>query len=146
MQVHPALFRAQPMTGALLILLAVCGLAATVVGLIVLMIPLWIGGVIALLAAGAWWAAWWVLSLSVQLTITNKRTVLRRGLLSRSTREVLHDRVQDIQVDQTFLQRVLNTGSIGISSSGESNVEIVADDLPDPVRLREVIDAYREIG
>ncbi len=86
---------------------------------------------------------WWVLKRSVTLIITNRRTTLREGLFARHSREVLHDRVQDIQVTQTFLQRVLHTGSLGISNSGDAGIEIVAHDLPNPVRIRKIIDAYR---
>lgn len=86
---------------------------------------------------------WWILKRSVALVITNKRTTLREGLFSRHSREVLHDRIQDIQVTQTFMQRVLRTGSLGISNSGDAGIEIQADDLPNPVRIRRIIDAYR---
>ncbi|MBX3385088.1 MAG: PH domain-containing protein [Phycisphaeraceae bacterium] len=92
-------------------------------------------------------AVWWVLKRSVALIITNKRTTLREGLFSRNSREVLHDRIQDIQVRQTFLQRILRTGSIGISNAGggggDAGVEIQAHDLPNPLRIRAIIDAYR---
>ena len=58
---------------------------------------------------------------------------------------VLHDRVQDIQITQTFLQRIWNVGRLGVSSSGEAGIEIEAADLPDPVGIRQIIDAYRNV-
>ena len=139
--VHPALFRARPFRALLAWGLVVGGglLAALVSGAGL------IGGG-ALAAAGiVWLVVWWVTTKTIALVITNKRTTLRTGLLSRSTKEILHDRVQDIQVSQTFFDRVCRVGRIGLSSSGEAGVEIEAGDLPNPTRIREVIDAYRNV-
>lgn len=96
--------------------------------------------------SAAWWCVWRIRKLSTRLIITNKRTIARRGFLSKSTREVLHDKVQDIQVRQSFFERLLGVGSLGVSSAGESGVEIEIEGLPNPQYLRAVIDAYREIG
>lgn len=148
MTVHPAMFRARPVAGAVVLGLTLGGIVLIVMGLVPSPATGWgvaVGGFLA--AVGVIWiGVWKVRSATVALTITNKRTVERRGLLSRTTREILHDKVQDLQVSQTFVQRMLKVGSIGVSSAGEAGVEIEVADLPDPVRIREVIDAYREIG
>lgn len=139
--VHPAMLRARPIRGAFAWLLVLGGIT---IGVFVPALG-WIGGGIMSLAGLLWLFVWWVHTRTVALILTNKRTTLRRGILSRQTREVLHDRVQDIQIEQSFLQRVWNVGRLGVSSSGEAGVEIEAADLPDPVGLREIIDAYRNV-
>lgn len=147
---HPAMIRARPVHGAALVLLVVAGAAMLGYGAIVRTQPyamawLWCG--CALLVGGAaWWAVWKVRCMTVSLIITNKRTTERRGILRRQTKEILHDKVQDLQISQSFVQRMAKVGSIGISSAGESGIEIQIDDLTDSVRVREIIDAYREIG
>lgn len=145
LRVHPAMFRARPGRGSLILLLIFGGTALMIFGgPTTVGIGLFAGG--AIVAAGLiWLLVWWVQCRTVTLILTNKRATLRRGILARHTNEVLHDRIQDIQITQTLLQRFWKIGRIGISSSGEAGVEIMADDLPDPVRLREIIDAYRNV-
>jgi membrane protein YdbS with pleckstrin-like domain len=143
-RVHPAMFRARPLRALLAWLLVIGGVVLFFVGAPLAGAGPIVGGV--LVGAGLLWlAVWWVQTRTVALIITNKRTTLRRGILSRETSEMLHDRIQDIQITQSFLQRIWKVGRIGISSSGESGIEIDAQDLPDPVRLREIIDAYRNV-
>ncbi len=145
LRVHPAMFRARPGRGTLILLLIAGGVALMVFGgPATAGIGIFAGGVI--VAAGLLWLlVWWIQCRTVTLILTNKRVTLRRGILARHTNEVLHDRIQDIQITQTLLQRFWKIGRIGISSSGEAGVEIMASDLPDPIRLREVIDAYRNV-
>lgn len=97
---------------------------------------------LAVLSAGflLWW---WVDRFSAALVITTKRTTMHNGILRRSTSEVVHDNIRNVQVDQTFWQRVWKVGKVGISSSGQDGVEIQVNHLPNPNKLREVIDLYR---
>ncbi len=89
-------------------------------------------------------AVWVMFSrLTYSLEVTNKRTVLRHGLLSRSSSEVLHDHVRNIEIDQTFMQRIMRVGKIGVSSSGQDGIEVQMDRIPNPRKIREIIDLYR---
>lgn len=88
---------------------------------------------------------WKIAHLGTRLEITNKRTIARRGLISRATTEVLHDHVRNVQITQSVWQRVLRIGRVGLSSAADDTVEIVMDDLPSPDRIRRVIDLYRPL-
>jgi phage FluMu protein Com len=111
-------------------------------------------------AANAWWYAafvpavvapagimawWWFDRFSAALIITTKRTTMQTGIFNRSTSEVVHDNIRNVQVDQTFWQRVWKCGKLGISSSGQDGVEVQVNHLPNPNRLREIIDLYRPL-
>ncbi len=85
----------------------------------------------------------WFRNLGNRLYITNKRTILRSGFFSKSTTEVMHDHVRNVQVEQSFLNRIFNVGTIGISSSGQDGVEIVAHSVPRPMQVKKTIDLYR---
>lgn len=87
----------------------------------------------------------WVRHIGDRLHITNKRSILRSGFFSKSTTEVLHDHVRNVQVDQTFLNRIFNVGTIGISSSGQDGIEIVARKIARPMHVKETIDLYRPL-
>ena len=92
------------------------------------------------------WLIWYVIHLGERVRITNKRTIYRRGLLSRHTNEVLHNHIRNLQIKQTFVQRVLNVGDIVLDSSaggGEVSAEIRVYHVPRPTALKRVIDQYR---
>ena len=86
---------------------------------------------------------WWLKCKATTLTITNDRTELRKGILSKSVSEVWHQDVRNVQLDQTFFQRIFDVGSIGISSAGQSGLEISVNGIPDPDRVKELIDQHR---
>lgn len=117
---NPSMFRNHPIWFVVSILL----IAAFGVGLLIL-IP------------------WFIESKSKLLTITNKRAILRKGILSKSTTEVWHDNVRNVQLSQSFLQRILGVGKLGISSAGQSGMEIEINGIPDPEQAKSIIDANR---
>jgi len=88
---------------------------------------------------------WWFDRLDASLEITTKRTIMHRGILSKSSSEVVHDNIRNIQISQTFPQRVMKVGKIGISSSGQDGIELQINHLKDPDMLREIIDLYRPL-
>ncbi|MGB7328021.1 MAG: PH domain-containing protein [Rubripirellula sp.] len=86
---------------------------------------------------------WYLRCRSTELTITNLRTRLHRGWLSRSITEVWHRDVRNVQLDQTFFQRILDTGRIGVSSAAQSGIEIDVSGLRGPDKIKDIIDKYR---
>jgi hypothetical protein len=113
---HPAMFRNSPI-GFL-----ICILLIPILGL----------GLLLLLV-------WWLNTLGTTLTVTDRRTILRKGLLSKYTTEVFHKDVRNIQVGQSFLQRIFHVGHIGISSSGQAGIEVEVDGIPAPNRVKEIL-------
>jgi uncharacterized membrane protein YdbT with pleckstrin-like domain len=86
---------------------------------------------------------WWLQCQATTLTVTQERTILRKGLLSKSTTEVWHEDVRNVQISQGLLQRLLGVGTVGISSAGQSGVEILAVGIPEPENVRRIIDRYK---
>lgn len=50
--------------------------------------------------------------------ITNRRVIVKTGLIRRNSLEVLLNKIEGIQVNQGILGRILNYGSITISGTG----------------------------
>lgn len=140
--VRPAMFRAHPLSCLGLWIMVIGGLIAGVV-MLAATPPVGIVLIAAAAVAALVLAVWYVFKFETRLEVTNKRVIMTRGLLSRATSEVPHETIQNIQVTQSFMQRMLNIGTIGVSSAGQSDIEIVFADAPNPYRIREVIDAYR---
>ena len=86
---------------------------------------------------------WWLRCKGTQLTITSERTRLRKGILSKSITEVWHQDVRNVLLNQTFFQRLLGVGSLGISSAGQAGLEISVSGIPDLNRVKELIDRHR---
>ena len=144
LKVNPAMGRGAPFSFALCCLVVV-GAAVGLVALIVTGREAPVTFALGCLLAGA--AAlgliilfiWWLRCRATELTVTTRRTTLRHGLLSKTTTEVRHQDVRVLTVTQTLLQRLTNTGSIAIGSSGEAGVEITATGLPGPQRIADLI-------
>jgi uncharacterized membrane protein YdbT with pleckstrin-like domain len=88
---------------------------------------------------------WWLKTIGTTLIITSKRTTLRRGILSKSTNEILHSDVRNIQTAQSALQRLFGVGTIALSSAGQSDIEIQVAGVPDPEGIKELIDSQRHV-
>jgi len=86
---------------------------------------------------------WYLQCLGSSLRVTNKRSILRSGLFSKHTSDVLHRDVRNIQVSQGIMNRMLGVGSIGISSSGQSDFEIFIKGVEDPYKAKAIIDQVR---
>jgi len=114
-KVSPSMWRTNPILFLLSVALILVG-----VGIVILLI-------------------WWLICKSTRLEVTNKRTIVTKGLLSKATNEVRHSDVRNIQVTQSFLQRILGCGTIAISSAGQSEMEILVTGIPDPQGIAETI-------
>jgi len=158
-KVHPVVFRARPVATVivgLVFLIAVFAMVMSVAGLSVAgysfdetvilgsaSLLTWVCAITMLAIVGV--VGYWIsLSRFTTLTVTNDRTIYQRGLVSRETSEVQHGDVRNIQLDQTFFQRLLRVGDVSISSSGQDELEVVARRLPNPKGIIDLIRANQE--
>lgn len=104
----------------------------------------------ALIGAGVFVASlialgiWKLLALHDRLIITTRRIVDREGLFSKRTSEIMYKDIRNVVVNQSFIDRMLNVGTIAISTSASENgVEIYMEHLAKPHEIKKVIDLYR---
>jgi len=116
---HPSMFGMHPVWFTLGIVLFV-----VVIGIVILLVL-------------------WILTRQASFTVTNKRIILNRGILSKFTNEALHRHIRNVQVSQTFFQRLAGVGSIAISTDTQSEDDIVFAGLQDPQEVRKLIDQWR---
>lgn len=62
----------------------------------------------------------------VKLTILDDRLRYEAGFLSKTTRTMELSKVQDVRVDQTVGQRMLNIGNLSLETAGESSRIVMA--------------------
>jgi len=77
------------------------------------------------------------------LTVTTEKVSMQSGILSRHTNDVFHEDIKNIQVSQSLIQRMLDVGSLAISSAGTGGVEIAIAGIPDPNRVKRIIEEQR---
>jgi uncharacterized membrane protein YdbT with pleckstrin-like domain len=141
--VHPVMFRAHPVW---FLLFSACVLLGIViaVGSEWLAFPwglMWgfvLGGATVLVGAVGLFL-WWIKTRMLTLEITSKRTRSIRGLFAKSTSEVQHDDVRNIQIAQSSYGRLVGVGTLAVSSSGQDDLEIVAKGIPAPNEIAELI-------
>jgi membrane protein YdbS with pleckstrin-like domain len=75
---------------------------------------------------------------TTSFVVTNQRLILRKGVLRRSGREILIDRLTDITYKQTLTDRLLRCGDILLESPGREGREVLVD-LPQPIRIQNEI-------
>lgn len=69
--------------------------------------------------------------------ITNKRVLLKRGLIQRVSLEIFLDRIEGIQVDQSIFGRILNYGTLIIIGTGGTRDPFSY--VPDPLSFRKKV-------
>lgn len=86
----------------------------------------------------------WHFNLSkTRLTIVGNRVLFRTGVMSTRESEIRIQDVRDVEITRTFGQRMRGTGTLSLSTSGESGMEIEISGLAEPERVREIINRLR---
>ncbi|NAZ32027.1 MAG: PH domain-containing protein [Acidilobus sp.] len=71
--------------------------------------------------------------------ITNLRTYVKYGLVSRRVIEVQNEWITDASVSQSFFGRALNYGNVVISTPGRAWGAVAMIGVSDPMRVKQVI-------
>lgn len=75
-------------------------------------------GALALLGAVALIAGGIIRRLATEVAVSNRRVLIKTGLLSRRSVEVLLPKVESIGVDESFVGRILGYGSVIVRGTG----------------------------
>jgi uncharacterized membrane protein YdbT with pleckstrin-like domain len=60
------------------------------------------------------WFTWW----TTEIAVTNHRIIYKAGLIRRDTVEILMDKVESVDVDQSILGRLLGYGTVTVRGTG----------------------------
>ncbi|MBG30486.1 MAG: hypothetical protein CMI31_10870 [Opitutae bacterium] len=86
---------------------------------------------------------WWLKVKGISFTVSNERITLRKGILSKHINEVFLSDIRNVQIKQSFFQRIFGVATIAISSAGQAGVEIDVDGLRNPQKIKGIIDRHR---
>jgi uncharacterized membrane protein YdbT with pleckstrin-like domain len=85
----------------------------------------------------------WVRRWGTRYAITNERLTIQRGILSRHRQETRLTRVQNVNTDQTVIQRMLGVGVVDFDTAGTDapDSEFAFWGVADPGGVAKMVDA-----
>ncbi|MBI3297450.1 MAG: PH domain-containing protein [Elusimicrobia bacterium] len=114
-----------------------------------------------ILASTLWWTGYrewapWALALSVPFyllaagrrsrvlyRITDQRISIQTGSISRRVEEVAASDIRNITLTQTFIERLVGIGTVGVSTAAGESVELVLRDVPGASAVKEAVRVAR---
>ena len=74
--------------------------------------------------------------------LTNRRLVIKRGLISRQTEEISFNRIEEVNLNQSILQRILGSGDIRVTGTGSG--EVIMKNIDAPLSVQKKINEVRQ--
>ena len=75
---------------------------------------------------------------TTHFVITDRRVLVRTGILSRTGRDVPLSRINDITFSHTFVERLLGCGTLVVESAGERG-QVTLTDIPKVEKVQRVV-------
>jgi uncharacterized membrane protein YdbT with pleckstrin-like domain len=73
-------------------------------------------------------------------TITNQRLRIKRGILSKKIQQTRIDRVQNVNTEQTVIDRLLRVGTVDFDTAGTDDSDFTFAGVSSPSRVVEAVD------
>jgi len=80
---------------------------------------------------------------SVAYTITTKRVIMERGILSKDRHEVRISDIREVNLDQTLAGRICGFGTVGLDTAAEVGGDIQMENVPSPRRVMDLLHSLR---
>jgi uncharacterized membrane protein YdbT with pleckstrin-like domain len=74
--------------------------------------------------------------LTTEFAVTSRRVIVKAGLISRSTLELNHNRIEGLSVNQGWVARIFNAGTIVVNGTGGTRQRIVF--VHQPIEFRRI--------
>jgi len=104
--------------------------------------PVIIWAVLGLLTMGLTWiiAIYQGLSLKyLEQGLTNKRVILKKGIISRRTDEMKLKSIETVEIDQGIFGRIFGFGTVRVTGRGTSSLDF--KNIDDPMRVKREIES-----
>lgn len=78
---------------------------------------------------------------TTERALTNRRLILKRGFIRRKTEEISFNLVEEVNLSQSILQRILGSGDIKVTGTGAG--EIMLKNIDDPLDVQKKVNELR---
>jgi uncharacterized membrane protein YdbT with pleckstrin-like domain len=75
----------------------------------------------------------------IMLIVKLDEIALEKGFVGRHSIEISTKNIKTIQVKQSVIQRILDTGDILVASPGTDEYEIIVNNMPSPHAIRDIM-------
>lgn len=82
---------------------------------------------------------------SKRYALTTERILVSTGIFSEKFKSTIYNKITDIELDQTFFDKILNVGTLKLNTAGGDNVEIVLDKISRPFDIKRHINDQQTI-
>src|SRR3954470_3707441 len=103
-------------------------------------VPVVVAALLIVLIAGL------VKSLGTHYMVTTDRLRIRRGILARRVQQTRLDRVQNVNTDQSLLQRMLRIGTVDFDTAGTDDSDFTFRGIADPSSVVAAVDRAQRVG
>jgi uncharacterized membrane protein YdbT with pleckstrin-like domain len=84
-----------------------------------------------------------VIRMATDYTITTERLRIRRGILSKHVQQTSIDRVQNVNTEQTLIDRLLRVGKVDFDTAGTDDSDFTFDGVAGPDQVVAAVDRAR---
>jgi uncharacterized membrane protein YdbT with pleckstrin-like domain len=102
--------------------------------------------VIAVVGVAATLLVGFVKRIATNYTITNRRLHIKRGIVSRDIQETRLERVQNVNYQQSVLQRMLQIGDVDFDTAAGDDYNFIFAGVADPSEVVERVDRATHAG
>jgi uncharacterized membrane protein YdbT with pleckstrin-like domain len=112
-----------------------------VIGVIVLLVTS-TGLGVGVLAAGVGLVvlAGFIKRMATVYTITNQRLRIKRGILAKKVQQTRIDRVQNVNTEQSVVERMLRVGTVDFDTAGTDDSDFTFQGVSSPSKVVEAVD------
>ncbi len=79
---------------------------------------------------------------ATERALTNRRLIIKRGLIRRYTEEISCNRIEEVNLNQSVFQRFLGSGDIRVTGVGSG--EIILKNIDEPLDVQKKINELRQ--
>ena len=97
-------------------------------------------GALLLVLSGLFALSRWITARTSEFAVTNKRVIIKVGLIRRHTVELLLGKVESIGVDQSILGRIVGYGSIVVIGTGGTKEPF--KNIAEPLEFRKQVQTH----
>ena len=84
--------------------------------------------------------------LGTHYLVTTQRLRIRRGILSRRVQQTQLDRVQNVNTNQSLLERILQVGTVDFDTAGTDDSDFTFHGIADPEEVVAAVDHAQRIA
>jgi len=105
-----------------------------------------VGVVVVLAALGIVLAIAWLQRAATHYVVTDQRLRIRRGILSKRVQQTHIERVQNVNTDQSLLERMLRIGTVDFDTAGTEDSDFTFRGIADPAAVVAAVDRAQRVA